>query len=216
MKADSNANGAGVNGASNGARAAVDAPFAPCLPGETGGHGANGASRPGRGGSAMAQLRAMAQPAMAQHATGLSGTEIIARLEEAGSTLLALPASGYSTRMRTGKFDIVRSALEAYGADKGAERLRPAVPPSAAITRMDEAMGWLALLPQDRYVLRRIVGARSLISPATGRHLFTWRRLATLLGADHKAIQRWHAQGIAMIARALATRRSAPVRQARI
>jgi hypothetical protein len=68
---------------------------------------------------------------------------------------------------------------------------------------MDEAMGRIALIPADRYVLRRIVGARSLVSPATGRHLFAWRRLGLLLGADHKAVQRWHAQGIALIAAGL-------------
>jgi hypothetical protein len=33
--------------------------------------------------------------------------------------------------------------------------------------------------------------------------LFPWRRLGKALGADHKAIQRWHAQGIAMIVAAL-------------
>jgi hypothetical protein len=55
----------------------------------------------------------------------------------------------------------------------------------------------------DRYVLRRIVGARSLVHPITDRHLFPWRRLGKALGADHKAVQRWHAQGIGMIVEAL-------------
>jgi hypothetical protein len=64
-------------------------------------------------------------------------------------------------------------------------------------------MGWLALIPPDRIVLRRIVGARSLVSPATERHLYSWRRLGTLLGADHKAIRRWHEQGIGLIVAAL-------------
>jgi hypothetical protein len=59
------------------------------------------------------------------------------------------------------------------------------------------------LIPLDRYVLRRVVGARSLVHPITDRHLFPWRRLGKALGADHKAIQRWHAQGIAMIVTAL-------------
>jgi hypothetical protein len=55
------------------------------------------------------------------------------------------------------------------------------------------------LAPSDRRA-RALV----LVSPVTERHLFTWRRLATLLGADHKAVQRWHAQGVAMIVAALA------------
>jgi len=68
---------------------------------------------------------------------------------------------------------------------------------------MDEAMVWLLLIPTDRYVLRRIVGARSLVHPVTERHLYPWRRLAAALGADHKAVQRWHAQGIELIVAAL-------------
>jgi hypothetical protein len=68
---------------------------------------------------------------------------------------------------------------------------------------MDEALGWINVIPLDRYVLRRIVGARSLVHPVTDRHLFPWRRLGAVLGADHKAVQRWHAQAVAMIVTAL-------------
>jgi hypothetical protein len=122
------------------------------------------------------------------------------RLEEAGATLLALPGTGYSTGLRTSQLDIVRDA-EAYGRQSG--RIRPAVPSASRITRMDEALAWLILIPKERYVLRRIVGARSLVSPVTERHLFSWRRLGTVLGADHKAVQRWHGQGIDMIVAAV-------------
>jgi hypothetical protein len=132
-------------------------------------------------------------------ANTIDAETIIYRLEEAGHTLLALPDTGYSTRMRTTQIDVVRDAVEAYGWNTGNGRLRPAMPDSARITRMDEALAWIPLIPRDRYVLRRIVGARCLVSPVTERHLFAWRRLATLLGADHKAIQRWHAQGIDLI-----------------
>ena len=68
---------------------------------------------------------------------------------------------------------------------------------------MDEALAWITRIPADRYVLRRIVGARALVSPVTERHLFSWRRLASTLGADHKAVQRWHAQGIGLIVASL-------------
>ena len=122
---------------------------------------------------------------------------VIYRLEEAGATLLALPASGFSTRLRSSSLEIVRTSLEAYGWNDA--RVRPAVPSAERIDRMDEAMGWIALIPLDRYVLRRVVGARSLVHPITDRHLYPWRRLGRALGADHKAVQRWHAQGIAMI-----------------
>jgi hypothetical protein len=134
---------------------------------------------------------------------------VVYRLEEAGATLLALPGTGYSPRLRLSHLDVVQSALEAYGWDKG--RLRPAVPSAARITRMDEALGWIALIPRDRYVIRRIVGARSLVSPLTERHLYSWRRLGEVLGADHKAVQRWHAQGIDMLVGAVSALRHAGV-----
>jgi len=130
---------------------------------------------------------------------------LVARLEEAGETLLCLPPSGYSTRLRTSSWRVLDDAAEAYG--NAPARLRPPVPSAAKITRMDEALGWLRLIPDDRYVIRRIVASRMLVSPHTGRHLFPLRRLGTLLGADHKAIQRWHCQGIDLLLGALNRRR---------
>jgi hypothetical protein len=126
---------------------------------------------------------------------------VVYRLEEAGTTLLALPGTGWSPKLRMSSLEIVRNAIEAYGwAEK---KVRPAVPDPAKIDRMDEALAWIPLIPQDKHVLRRIVGARCLVSPTTERHLYSWRRLGTALGADHKAVQRWHAQGIDMIVAAL-------------
>jgi Domain of unknown function (DUF6362) len=122
---------------------------------------------------------------------------VTARLEEAGASLLALRTTGWTTKLRTSNIEIVRTALENYGWTD--LRVRPPIPSAEKITRMDEAMGWISIIPLDRYVLRRIVGARSLVHPLTERHLFPWRRLAAALGADHKAVQRWHAQGIELI-----------------
>jgi hypothetical protein len=126
---------------------------------------------------------------------------VIGRLEEAGATLLAMRVTGWNTRLRASNIEIVRTALESYGWSEA--RVRPPIPSSEKISRMDEAMGWIGLIPLDRYVLRRIVGARSLVNPVTDRHLFPWRRLGATLGADHKAVQRWHGQGIEMIVAAL-------------
>ena len=122
---------------------------------------------------------------------------ITERLEEAGATLLCLPASGPRTDIRTSKWPAIHAAIDAYG--WSGARLRPAVPAAAAITRMDEALSWIRLIPEENYVLRRIVGARAMVSPLTGRHLFSWRRLGGLLGADARAVRRWHAKGIAII-----------------
>lgn len=124
------------------------------------------------------------------------------RLEEAGATVLALPPD--TPNLQDASTQIIRAALESYGWDNG--RIRPPQPDNVKIERMKEALGWLQLIPQDRYVLRRVVGARSLVHPITDRHLFPWRRLSAALGADHKAVQRWHAEGVGMICRMLGDR----------
>ncbi len=128
---------------------------------------------------------------------------MLAALEEAGLTLLALPDSGPSTRLRQGGLEWVRDAC-AYPPDR--TQIRPAVPSAAAIDRMDRVLTWIPRIPADKFVLRRVVGARCLVSPVNGRHLFSWRRLGTAVGADHKAVQRWHAQGIDLIVAALNAR----------
>jgi hypothetical protein len=149
---------------------------------------------------AKAAAKPVIRPAMI-NGYEIDADYVVYRLEEAGATLLALPGTGWSTRLRTSSLDIVRTALESYGWT--AARIRPAVPSAEKITRMDEALSWLSLIPQDKYVLRRVVGARSLVHPITDRHLFPWRRLGAALGADHKAIQRWHGQGVGLIVAAL-------------
>ena len=47
--------------------------------------------------------------------TTIDADFVVYRLEEAGATLLAMPGSGWSTKMRSSSIEIVRTALEAYG-----------------------------------------------------------------------------------------------------
>ena len=127
---------------------------------------------------------------------------VVARLEDAGTILLSLPDSGPSPRLRVSALEVVRAAcVEAVG--EPGKRLRRSPPSPARIAAMDEAWAWLGCIPNDRYVLRRIVGARALVNPSTERHMFSWRRLGTLLGADHRAVQRWHRDGIDIIVASL-------------
>ena len=124
-------------------------------------------------------------------------------LEEAGATLLALPSTGHSTHLRQGGLEWVRDAAVLLAPGSGPAPARPPAPHPAAIDRMDRVLAWLSLIPDGKFVLRRIAGARALVHPLTGRHLYPWRRLGTALGADHKAVQRWHAQAMQAISDAL-------------
>jgi len=127
--------------------------------------------------------------------------DVIARLEQAGATLLALRLAVGHQSLRSAMPEPVREASASYGWRQATTR--PAVPSAAAIDAMDEALGWVSLIPPDKFVLRRIINARALVSPSTGRHLFTWSAIGRLIGADRRAVTRWHAQGIELIARAL-------------
>jgi hypothetical protein len=127
---------------------------------------------------------------------------VIQRLEAAGATLLAMrDRSPWPAGFRSGMPEVLHDAREAYG--WSTEPCRAALPDAVAIDAMDDAYRWLALIPQHRHVLRRIVAARSLVHPLTGRHIVHWRRLGEVIRADYRAAQRWHAQGIGEIVRAL-------------
>jgi hypothetical protein len=132
----------------------------------------------------------------------MTPAEVILRLEQAGATLIALRVARIGPQEpRSGLPEPVKEVSASYGWSKLTPR--PAVPSAADIDRMDEALAWVMLIPQDKFVLRRIVNARCLVSPTTQRHLYTWSAIGRLIGADRRAVQRWHGQGIDLIANGL-------------
>jgi hypothetical protein len=133
------------------------------------------------------------------------------RLEEAGATMLAMPGGHGPAKYRSNLPDVVRDSTEAYG--YGQTQVRPPIPDAASITRMDEALKWVGFIPDNRYVLRCIVNARCLVAPLSRhqtpekpKYIITWRMLATQIGADWRAVQRWHCEALDIIAAALAAR----------
>jgi len=131
--------------------------------------------------------------------------EIIGRLEEAGATLLAMHLPSYTPKGYGNSWpEPVHDYEEAYGYTPTS--MRAAIPNAATISRMDEAFSWIHYIPDDKFVLRRVVRARSLIHPTNYRHIYTWKRIARLVKADHRAIRRWYFQGIAIIAQTMAAK----------
>lgn len=123
---------------------------------------------------------------------------VVHRLEAAGMTLLAMrDRSPWPGIYRCALPEVLHEAVEAYGYTP--TEVRPALPDAQAISRMDATFRWLSLIPQSHFVLRRIVAARALVHPLTGRHLIHWRRLGLVIRADYRAAQRWHSQGIDII-----------------
>ena len=123
---------------------------------------------------------------------------VVSCLEQAGRTLLSLPIPGARpSGFRSNMPEVIRQYNESYGHE--AESPSAAIPSNREISRMDQVLSWVRLIPEDQFIVRRVVQCRSLTSPITGRHLFTWSRVGTHLRCDYRAAQRWHAEGIAII-----------------
>lgn len=124
---------------------------------------------------------------------------VVQRLDEAGATLLALPGGGFGPDQECSSMpEIVREVMQGYGYET--VRLRPSRPSPGAITRMDEAYSWLAMIPDPHWKARRVVALRSLFDPLSERHLLSWREVGRDIGASYHTAQSRHADGIAFIA----------------
>lgn len=127
---------------------------------------------------------------------------LVAVFEQAGKTLQSMPARGTRpSEYGNGWPDVVHDAGMAYGWTT--DRIRPAYPSARDIARMDEVYAWIGLIPENQRLLRRIVLLRSLVDPISDRHRFSWRKVGSTLGHDHKAAQRWHENAIVSILVAL-------------
>ena len=118
-----------------------------------------------------------------------------ARLAEAGLTLRALPASG--TRPAG-----YRAFWPEIAGAQASEEWSP--PPSArAISQMEQAFGWLGLIPDSEVKLRKLVGMRSLqyICPTTEEpvYVWSWVRLGEAMGCRDVTAKAWHRRGLDMI-----------------
>jgi Domain of unknown function (DUF6362) len=123
-----------------------------------------------------------------------------AKLEQAGSTLMALRTkSPFPTEYGCSWPQWLYSAADLFDWPDPTEAARAARPSASAIDSMDYVFTWLKLIPKHRGIVGRIVAARALVHPVTGKHLCHWRRVAKTVGADYRACQRWHEQGIRII-----------------
>jgi hypothetical protein len=141
---------------------------------------------------------------------------LTARLEAAGTALLGLQVKGIRPAgFRSNMPEVVHTLEESYGWEELTEADLPIPVPSArSITAMDEALAWVqAAIPLDTArpgsglkhayhggaVLRRLVLARSLVDPRTGRNVFSWRRLAKVFHCSPESARQWHARGLDLI-----------------
>jgi hypothetical protein len=129
------------------------------------------------------------------------------RLEEAGKCLLSLPAGRVGpAKLSAQSYGFVSEIVEASGF---VPRISVAVPDAATISRMDEALAWLSLIPNDKRHVRRVVAALSLVSPITERRVYSVDKIAKAIGANGDTVRSWNDEGIRLIVKALKALRDA-------
>ena len=131
---------------------------------------------------------------------------VVTYFEEAVRTLAALPNSGPSTGLTQLRLEVVQEAATGYGFH--AATARPPVPPARKISEMDAVLRWLQLIPQEKFVLRRVVALRAVTHYATLKPM-PWKHIGERVGANSVAVKTWHGQGIARIMRSLNARGAA-------
>ena len=127
-----------------------------------------------------------------------------AELGLAGATLLVLHVTGcWPAGYRSPMPEIVRDWRDAedraylLSARDDAPARGPAPLPSE-VSRMDQVLRWIALVPPGQRVLRRIVGLRAL-SRWRGDELLPilpWRAVAERVGASARAVRLWPGQAL--------------------
>jgi hypothetical protein len=76
---------------------------------------------------------------------------------------------------------------------------------------MDELLLLPGLIPDVK--IRRIVQARSLVTPVSNRHVNSWPKIALMLHTDRKAVARLYSKGLRVITENLAVRKADVLRR---
>lgn len=133
----------------------------------------------------------------------MTGAEMVVwveqRLLDAACTLAALPSHGLRPSSKGASWGDTLMELEDLLTLTGSEVIRPAIPSAAAISRMDEALGWISWITDAGH--RRAVLFWMMVHPISRRHLFSWREIAARMGINRSTAQRWHSAALSVIVR---------------
>lgn len=131
----------------------------------------------------------------------LSGAEMAEQVEhrlfEAGLTLACMPSHGLRPAGCGSSWQETLMELDDLLSLTAESEIRPPMPSAAAISRMDEAMGWVSWIQNTAH--RRVVLFWMMIHPLSARHRYSWRQIGDRMGRDHKTVKSWFFRGIAEI-----------------
>lgn len=157
----------------------------------------------------MTSLAELSAKARDTSSLALDLSELQFWLEWSGTTLLSLREKSPLPQSPGSAWPAYNYEFaEAYGYT--GERLRAPIPSSTDIQLMDYILPFVGLV-EDR-MLRRILSARSLVTPISDRYLFPWAKLGKLLGRDYRWVSRQHIRGLTELNLALDQRKIDTVR----
>ena len=124
---------------------------------------------------------------------------IVRRIEHAGATLYCMRIKNPRPLLAQGRIDVIRNYMKDM--PQSAPALRLPTPSALDVTLMDEALGWIRLVPNS--TSRRLISLRSQFHPITERVRYSWRSCAKAIGIDHKTAESWHRKAIGFLTVAL-------------
>lgn len=119
------------------------------------------------------------------------------RLFEAGYTLACLPAHGVRPAGWGKGWGETLMDMDDLLTLTAESEVRPPMPTSAAITRMDEAFTWVQGISNDAW--RRAILLWMMIHPLSHRHRYSWSKIGKVLGVSDKTAKTFFIRGIADI-----------------
>jgi hypothetical protein len=119
-------------------------------------------------------------------------------LEWAGGKLMAMQIRGTRPSGYRSYWPDFKAEGFNHGYGYTGERLRPQAPNSEQIDLMDQILT-LPNLVSD-ITARRIISARMVITPVSGRYIYTWTRLAQILHTDRRIVRRKFDDGLTTLA----------------
>jgi hypothetical protein len=117
-------------------------------------------------------------------------------LEWAGSKILALPSPKLKPQgLRVFWPDYPQDPYEVlYFRPKEAPPIHAASPTAEELPFMDRILVLPNLCTDVRF--RRVIHARSLVFPFSGRHLYPWLHIAYMLHVSRVTVRSWHKKGL--------------------
>ena len=140
---------------------------------------------------------------------------IVARLEDAGRTLMTLPmpARGMPAGSRSAWPEHIQKYWDVFGhADQDETEDRREVAArqinrvrlqasKAAVDRLDEVLGWLWFIQKPHH--RKAVAARMLRHPISERPVHSWKSIAKEMGTNRELCRYWYKAGVDAIVKGL-------------